>query len=62
MSKHFTALIFCRAVLLVFIAVTVGSLGIAAQQEKGAGLVITPEAKSKDVGLAVYPGSKPHKE
>jgi hypothetical protein len=62
MSKHFTALIFCRALLLVFIAVTVSSLGIAAQEEKGAGLVITPEAKSKDVGLAVYPGSKPHKE
>ncbi|HEY1469799.1 MAG TPA: hypothetical protein VGF61_12205 [Candidatus Acidoferrum sp.] len=62
MSKHFTAAIFCRALVLLYIAVAVGSPRIAAQAEKGAGLIISPEAKSKDVGLAIYPGSSPHKE
>ena len=44
------------------LAVAICSLRVAAQEEKGAGLVISPEAKAKDVGLAIYPGSKPHKD
>jgi len=47
------------------IALAVGCIaarGILAQEEKGAGAVISPEAKAKDVGLPVYPGSKPHKD
>lgn len=62
MSKHFTAPAFRCALAFFFTLVSIGSLRVAAQQEKGAGLVISPEAKAKDVGLAIYPGSKPHKE
>lgn len=35
---------------------------ISAQEEKGAGAIVSPEAKAKDVGLPIYPGSSPHKE
>jgi hypothetical protein len=51
-----------RALILLFAMVAISPLRVAAQDEKGAGLVISPEAKSKDVGLAIYPGSKPHKD
>jgi hypothetical protein len=49
---------------LVFLlaAVALSSLPVSAQEEKGAGAVLSPEAKAKDVGLAIYPGSKAHKE
>jgi hypothetical protein len=64
MSTHLPLPAFRRAMVLLFAAMAIGSLslGVAAQDEKGAGLVISPEAKSKDVGLPIYPGSKPHKD
>jgi hypothetical protein len=62
MSKHFTTPMVRGALVFFFAALASGSLLLAAQEEKGAGLVISPEAKAKDVGLAVYPGSKPHRE
>jgi hypothetical protein len=62
MLNHFTARVFRCVLVFFFAAVAISSLRVAAQQEKGAGLVISPEAKAKDVGLAIYPGSKPHKE
>jgi hypothetical protein len=46
----------------IAVLVTLSSLPIAAQEEKGAGAVLSPEAKAKDVQLPVYPGSRPHKE
>lgn len=33
-----------------------------AQEKDGAGLVMSGKASAKDVGLPIYPGSKPHKE
>ena len=52
-----------RCLLVCFLVVASGNpLCVAAQEEKGAGLVVSPEAKAKDVGLSIYPGSKPHKE
>jgi hypothetical protein len=62
MSKHFTARAFRCALVFFFTLVSICSLRVAAQEEKGAGLVVSPEAKAKDLGLAIYPGSKPHKE
>ena len=53
---------FRRALALLFATVAISSLPATAQDEKGAGLVISPEARAKDVGLAIYPGSKPHKD
>jgi len=50
------------AVVLLLAATAIGSPRVVAQEEKGAGLVISPEAKGKDVGLAIYPGSKPRKD
>ena len=35
---------------------------VLAQQEKGAGVVLSGEASAKDVGLPIYPGSRRHKE
>jgi hypothetical protein len=49
-------------VVLFLALVALSSLGLAAQDEKGAGAVISAEAKAKDVGLPVYPGSTPYKE
>jgi len=34
----------------------------AAQDEGGAGLVVSGKATDKDVGLPIYPGAKPHKD
>ncbi len=34
----------------------------SAQDEKGAGAVLSAQASAKDVGLPLYPGSKPHKD
>ncbi len=33
-----------------------------AQEEGGAGLVVSGQATSKDVGLPIYPGAKPHRD
>ena len=62
MPTHLPVPAFRRALMLLFAALAITSLRVAAQDEKGAGLVISPEAKAKDVGLAIYPGSKPHKD
>jgi hypothetical protein len=62
MLNHFTTAVFRCALSFLFIPLAITSPRVAAQDEKGAGLVIRPEAKAKDVGLAIYPGSKPHKE
>jgi hypothetical protein len=52
MSKHFTARAFPCALVFFFTLVSICSLRVGAQEEKGAGLVVSPEAKAKDVGLA----------
>jgi hypothetical protein len=62
MPTHLPVPAFRRALVFLFAAIAISSLRVAAQDEKGAGLVISPEAKAKDVGLAIYPGSKPHKD
>lgn len=45
-----------------FISGCVAPLSGLAQQEKGAGIVLSGEASAKDVGLPVYPGSRRHKD
>jgi hypothetical protein len=62
MFNHFRAVVVGLKVVLLIALVALSSRRIAAQEEKGAGAVISPEAKAKDVGLPVYPGSRPHKE
>ncbi len=62
MPTHLPAHAFRRALMAIVAALAITSLPLAAQDEKGAGLVISPDAKAKDVGLAIYPGSKPHKD
>ncbi len=34
----------------------------AAQEKDGAGVVVSGKASAKDIGLPIYPGSKPHKD
>jgi hypothetical protein len=33
-----------------------------AQDKEGAGVVVSGKASAKDIGLPIYPGSKPHKD
>ncbi len=62
MRTQFRALHIRCALFSAIIAGALNPLPVFAQDEKGAGVVISPEAKAKDVGLSIYPGSKPHKE
>jgi hypothetical protein len=62
MFKQCTTLTVGYALASLIATAALSPLPIAAQEEKGAGVVISPEAKAKDVGLSIYPGSKPHKE
>ncbi len=62
MLKQFAALAVGCALGSFITTAARSSLPSLAQEEKGAGLVISPEAKAKDVGLSIYPSSKPHKE
>jgi len=47
---------------IVFGAVCLLPLRTAAQEQKGAGVVMSGEADAKDVGLPLYPGSRRHKD
>ena len=47
---------------LALLAVCLVPVRCLAQQEKGAGIVLSGEASAKDVGLPVYPGSRRHKD
>jgi hypothetical protein len=62
MFHHVRATGASHKVVLLIALVALNSPRSTAQEEKGAGAVISPEAKAKDVGLPVYPGSRPHKE
>lgn len=62
MFNHFTASTAHCSLVLMVAFVALSPVHLTAQEEKGAGVVISPEAKPKDVGLTIYPGSKPHKE
>jgi hypothetical protein len=62
MRTHFRAFaVRCALFWAIFVG-ALSPLSVFAQEEKGAGVVIGPEAKAKDVGLSMYPGSKPRKE
>jgi hypothetical protein len=47
---------------MVLGAVCLFPLRAAAQEQKGAGVVMSGEAGAKDVGLPLYPGSRRHKD
>ena len=51
---------------LFTVTVTVVFAGVLAraraQEENGAGLVVSGQASTKDVGLPIYPGSTPHRD
>ena len=50
------------ASLMVLAAFGVAARHAVAQEEKGAGIVVSGSATSSDVGLPVYPGAKPYKK
>ncbi len=50
------------AFFVLTIALTTAGLLVAAQDKDGAGAIISPTASAKDVGLPLYPGSKPYKD
>jgi hypothetical protein len=66
MPNHFTASNLRRLFLILTAAIAFSSLTFPicahAQDNDGAGAVISGKATAKDVGLPLYPGSKPHKD
>jgi hypothetical protein len=49
--------------LAVFVAgALLCSASAVAQDKEGAGVVVSGKASAKDIGLPIYPGSKPHKD
>ena len=62
MSKSFAFHgVSCSLALCIAIGALV-SIPASAQEKDGAGAVVSGKASSKDVGLPIYPGSKPHKD
>ena len=61
MSRHTSNHVAITLMALLLIAGTLYSPPIAAQDRDGAGLVVSGNASSKDIGLPIYPNSKPHK-
>jgi hypothetical protein len=52
-----------RCTLAVLIStVSFGFFQTTAQEKNGAGAVLSAQATAKDVGLPIYPGSKPHRD
>lgn len=66
MPNHFTASNLHRLFLVLTAAIPFSSLTfpiyVRAQDNDGAGAVISGKATAKDVGLPLYPGSKPHED
>ena len=64
--SHITGSGFRLLLLAVCGSTLIGSclvpVHVLAQQEKGAGVVLSGEASAKDVGLPIYPGSRRHKD
>ncbi len=52
---------FC-SLALCFVTGALVSVPAVAQEKDGAGAVVSGKASAKDVGLPIYPGSKPHKD
>jgi hypothetical protein len=49
--------------LAIFVAgVLLCPASAVAQDKEGAGVVVSGKASAKDIGLPIYPGSKPHKD
>lgn len=52
-----------RIVTVVFLGVlALATQGALAQEEDGAGLIVSGKATAQDVGLPIYPGARPHKD
>jgi len=60
-SLAFRLCLFALAGLALLAVCLVPVRGLA-QQEKGAGIVLSGEASAKDTGMPVYPGSRRHKD
>ena len=62
MTNPLTSRILGYALAFFLAATSIGPLLTAAQEKDGAGVVASGKATAKDVGLPIYPGSKPHKD
>src|ERR1700704_1201396 len=60
-ARHFLLGTFC-AVLGVLAVLLASSVSAGAQDKDGAGVTFSKQATSKEVGLPVYLGAKPHKD
>jgi hypothetical protein len=62
MLTRLTAQVFRCTVLIAFNLAALGTTRTIAQEHDGAGAVIIAQASAKDVGLPIYPNSKPYKD
>ena len=62
MSKSFPFQSMFYPLILCVIAGALVSVPAVAQEKDGAGAVVSGKASAKDLGLPIYPGSKPHKD
>jgi hypothetical protein len=62
MFNHITTLTFRFTLAFTVAALVLCPTRLSAQQQDGAGAVISGQATAKDVGLPIYPGSKAHKD
>jgi hypothetical protein len=62
MLKRISALPIRSTLACALAVVALAVPGFSAQEKEGAGAVISGQATAKDVGLPIYPGSKPHKD
>lgn len=63
MSNKFTTARNIGFVLALFLpTVALFPIRASTQEKDGAGVVVSGKASAKDVGLPIYPGSRPHKD
>jgi hypothetical protein len=54
--------LYCASFFAVSIGLILPSVFAQEPEKEGAGVIVSGQAGAKDVGLPLYPGSKPHKE
>lgn len=62
MLNFFTSRISMGSLVILIATITLTFQSVVAQEKDGAGAVVSGKASAKDVGLPIYPDSKPHKD
>jgi hypothetical protein len=52
----------CHWLIVSAVFLALAARRVPAQEEEGAGLIVSGQATAKDVGLPIYPGATPHRD